>query len=92
MENKQQTPLQKAISKIESEIEIALIDINVCQREIDKMYETIDILKELLPYEREVIGRTYDIAFERGEDYGDGYIGVVPNGNDYFTQTFQTNE
>lgn len=81
-----QTPLQKAIEQLKEKIEnsnYALYAIG-CE-------DAIQILTELLPYEREVI----EGAYNQGDyDCGRGEFGGIPefrNKSDYFTKTFINN-
>lgn len=76
-----QTPLTKAIEHVESIPRTADGYINI---KIDKL---TNILKTLLPYEREVIEGAYSDGVN-DEAFGRLLGSVADNSTDYFTKTF----
>jgi hypothetical protein len=83
MENKQQTPLQRLIARWEIESLQSWIGDDYSIGKDNQLRSCINQLKELLPYEREVI----ENAFENGMNAVN-----IHNLEQFYNQTFQTNE
>lgn len=95
-----QTPLQRAIEQLNSKITISKQDMeyyrqtaqmNSVKTEHDiqnGLLQSIQILTDLLPYEREVIESAYEIGGIESKALAVNGFSKYKNSTDYFTKTF----